>query len=278
MTAPTALARFALAYAEAGWAVFPCAVREKRPHGRLVPHGLKEAATDVDVVGRWWKAEPEANVGLVTGEGFDVLDVDGDAGFAELARRIGAAGRALEAGGIAVTGSGGAHYLFAPAGHGNRARMAPGLDWRGRGGYIVAPPSIHPSGERYKWALRPTAGAEMPQAPPWLLGLVDPPRAVRPSPTTPMPRTRDLSAYVYAAVKGELEQLQAAVEGHRNDALVRASFSLGQLVGGGHLQRDQAEYLLDAVARSIGLGEREIVQTMRSGIDAGIAAPRRLAS
>lgn len=267
----------ARAYAAAGWPVFPVEPRGKRPLGRLVPHGLKQATVDPGQVERWWAAEPDANIGLRTGITFDVLDVDGDEGFGELARRIAEAGRALEPGAIAATGSGsGAHYLFTPSGHGNRAKMAPGLDWRGEGGYIVAAPSIHASGERYEWALRPKAGAVMPAPPRWLIELVDPPKM--PRPPSPIPATRDTSAYVAAAVKGELEKLAATKEGGRNHALVAAATNLGTLVGAGVLERGQAEYVLEKVALAIGLEQREVTATIRSGLDFGIAHPRRIAS
>lgn len=65
----------ALDYAARSWPVFPCEPRGKRPLGRLVPHGLKEATTDPAVINGWWAKEPEANIGLRTGVSFDVLDI-----------------------------------------------------------------------------------------------------------------------------------------------------------------------------------------------------------
>ena len=54
-------------YADLGWPLFPCEPRGKRPLGRLVPHGLKEATTDHIIIDTWWHQEPQANIGLVTG-------------------------------------------------------------------------------------------------------------------------------------------------------------------------------------------------------------------
>ena len=71
------LAAAAEDYARREWCVFPCMPGDKRPLGRLVPHGLKDATTDLDVIRSWWRAEPLANIALVTGLRFDALDVDG---------------------------------------------------------------------------------------------------------------------------------------------------------------------------------------------------------
>src|ERR1039458_2652020 len=78
----------ALAYASRGWPVLPCEPRGKRPLGRFVAHGLTEATTDPATIEEWWRAEPEANIGLRTGVAFDALDVDSDEGMAALAIQI----------------------------------------------------------------------------------------------------------------------------------------------------------------------------------------------
>src|SRR5262245_39141743 len=75
---PNPLLRAALAYSARGWKVFPVEARGKRPLGRLVRHGLKEATTDEATIRNWWRREPRANVGVVTGaaSGVDVVDLD----------------------------------------------------------------------------------------------------------------------------------------------------------------------------------------------------------
>ena len=59
--------------------MFPVAVGDKRPLGGLAPRGLHDATIDIDVIRAWWRAVPNANIGLPTGHHFDVLDVDGPA-------------------------------------------------------------------------------------------------------------------------------------------------------------------------------------------------------
>ncbi|NLE75621.1 MAG: hypothetical protein GX605_02565, partial [Chloroflexi bacterium] len=137
----------ALAYAARGWAVFPCKPRGKEP---LTPHGCKDATTDAARVRAWWAKWPRANVGIACGpSGLVVLDVDGDAGRASWAQ-LGQSGQTP----TATTGKG-QHLYYQANGHhvGNSAgKLGPGLDVRGAGGYVVAPPSVHPSGAVYAWA------------------------------------------------------------------------------------------------------------------------------
>lgn len=147
------LGRAALVYAKAGFPVFPCLPREKAPHSDLVPHGHKEATTDPKVISKWWSEEPEANIGLVPGPGYAVVDVDpyngGDRSFRKIAN--GAEG-AFKATLQAETGGGGFHYLFSEAPQDLPGKLAEGIDLKRHGrGYIVVSPSIHPSGKRYKW-------------------------------------------------------------------------------------------------------------------------------
>jgi len=74
---PEALLAAALDYAGRGWRVLPCQPGDKRPHGKLCPHWRHDSSTDPEVITRWWTAEPHANIGLVTGLAFDVLDMTG---------------------------------------------------------------------------------------------------------------------------------------------------------------------------------------------------------
>ena len=86
---------------------------------------------------------------------FDVLDVDGPAG-AQAIRALAAAHGLHSSGPLVRTGGGGWHYYLAPTGLGNvHPRGLEHVDWRGRGGYVVAPPSRHASGHPYQWARWP---------------------------------------------------------------------------------------------------------------------------
>jgi len=157
----------ALSYASQGYAVFPlhtiagngcscgttCASPGKHP--RTV-HGVKDATTDQIQIRAWWQSSPDDNIGIATGNisGLIVLDVDGDEGegsLSSLELKHGKLPNTL----VARTGSGGRHLYFSlQAGqviHCSAGRIGIGLDVRGEGGYVVAPPSRHSSGGGYEW-------------------------------------------------------------------------------------------------------------------------------
>jgi hypothetical protein len=161
----------ALAYARHGWPVFPVRARAKTP---LTVHGLHDATTDPEQIRAWWTRWPDANIGVRTGDIFDVLDVDGDEGETEGARLFGDEDVELPPGPAALTPSGYVHLYFAPTGLGNRARFRPGLDWRGHGGYVVVPPSVGANGYPYRWWPLPDCWRdELVPAPAWLVALLE---------------------------------------------------------------------------------------------------------
>jgi Bifunctional DNA primase/polymerase, N-terminal len=146
-----------------------CGQVAKHPLGALVPHGLKDATTNRARVLAWWTQQPQANIGLATGYRFDVLDIDGP--FGAKAMRTFAGAHALHSSGPLVrTGGGGWHYYLAPTGLGNVGpRDLEQVDWRGRGGYVVAPPSRHRSGHPYQWVAGRHLDTALPDVPAALL-------------------------------------------------------------------------------------------------------------
>lgn len=149
----------AIEYASKGMAVFPLKPREKKP---LTAHGVKDATTDFDTITRWWKANPNANIGIACGQvsgGLLVVDLDersnGVSGFDSLHEWETENGQLPETA-RTITGKGGSHILFrVPHKESNRVDLLDGVDIRSDGGYIVAPPSIHPNGNRYEWEYDP---------------------------------------------------------------------------------------------------------------------------
>jgi hypothetical protein len=130
-----------------------CGQVGKHPLGSLVPHGVKDATCNRARILAWWTRHPQANIGLATGHRFDVLDVDGPAGTQAI-RELAAAHGLVSSGPLVRTGGGGWHLYLAPTGLGNACpRELQQVDWRGRGGYVVAPPSRHASGQAYQWVI-----------------------------------------------------------------------------------------------------------------------------
>ena len=162
----------ALEYARDGMAVFPghsvvtdrrctcgranCSSPGKHPRIR---EWQKKASTNEFRIREWWQRWPEANVCIATGQisGIVVLDVDprhkGDLSLQEFEATHGS----LPFTPVSRTGGGGCHYFFlSPNGaFPNKANVLPGLDVRGDGGFVVAPPSLHVSGDTYQWIKSP---------------------------------------------------------------------------------------------------------------------------
>ena len=150
----------AVLYAAHGWAVFPCVIEGKTP---ATQHGFKDASTDVDQVRRWWGRDPERNVAIATGEvsGIWVLDFDKKhpTCWDELEALCTSRGHDFDelrdAATIVETASGGEHWYFAlrPGSEikiGAALHGIKGVDWRGTGGYVIAPPSRTAKGA-YVW-------------------------------------------------------------------------------------------------------------------------------
>jgi hypothetical protein len=159
----------ALGYAKRGWPVFPVWPGQKTP---LTKDGFKSATTQREAILTWWHQWPDANIGIATGIAFDVLDIDGPEGRDALrAWLVEREYLFIGSGPIAYTGRGW-HYLFLPTGSGNAAGLVPKVDYRGLGGYIVAPPSLHPLGHHYQWYAHRPANTALPTAPAWLTELL----------------------------------------------------------------------------------------------------------
>jgi len=150
---PAPAEHVALHYLSFGWCVVPLRPREKRPLIRWQPYQEKRPSRRQ--VETWFRQNPGANVGIVTGavSGLVVLDIDpahgGDESIQAFERRYGGIPNTVEA----RTGGGGRHLYFRHPGGlvPSKVGLAPGIDLRGDGGLVVAPPSIHPSGRHYEW-------------------------------------------------------------------------------------------------------------------------------
>lgn len=273
----------ALGYAAEGGAVLPlhtavngqcscrradCSSPAKHPRLR---HGLHEATTDTDQIRQWWTRWPQANIGVRTGEASNlvVLDVDirhgGHHTLADLAGRDPAV---LDTR-LIRTGGGGWHLYFRHPGHAVRnsaGLLGSGIDVRGDGGYIVAPPSTHATGGQYR------IGDARPIAP--LPLSID--RAVEQSRfnITRAVNVRGGSAWTRAAFEREVALVATAEPGARNSTLIRAAFKLGQLVGAQALDRASVTSSLITAATHAGLSQREAAATVIRGVNAGTARPR----
>jgi hypothetical protein len=234
----------ALRYAQAAWPVFPCIGGEKAP---ATKHGFLDATTDPDKIIWWWSRNPDRNVAIATGTpGPDVLDVDvhkqgnGFAAFNRLHREglLGGASAYIR------TPSGGLHAYFAGSEQGNGRLPHHHLDFRSKGGYVVAPPS-HINGRHYELISRADGHGGLD----WTAAtrLLEPQSQPRPQ------RSDDRSTDAHRLA----EWVASQQEGNRNGGLFWAA---NRALEAG--LTDLGE-LTDA-ARRAGLREREIARTLAS--------------
>jgi Bifunctional DNA primase/polymerase, N-terminal len=221
---------------------------------------------------------PQANIGLATGHTFDILDIDGPGG-AQTIREL-AATHGLESSGPLVrTGGGGWHFYLAPTGLGNAqpAGLAH-VDWRGRGGYVVAPPSRHASGHPYQWAPGRNLDTPPGPVPAVLLERLQPRHRKRPPELAQLPATDGPGdRYAQVALAEELARVAAAPVGQRNRRLWESTRNLYNLVAVGALDHREVDQGLLAAADRCGLLGEEPQQTRRtlaSGRQVGLAHPR----
>ncbi|MBN9178774.1 MAG: bifunctional DNA primase/polymerase [Microbacterium sp.] len=261
-------------FAAVGVPVFPCVPDGKRP---LVEHGFHDAATDAGQVAAWWRRWPTANIGVPTGaaSGVEVVDVDRKAagsGFAAFgrARQAGLVGAWLA---VVRTPSGGMHAYFPtdpdrPQASWQAARAH--VDFRGAGGYIIAPPSVvnMPGGPRPRARYELIGGAQPGAAPLDAMALRDfldprPPLVVRRSITTRVEDAERLAAWVSALGEGE-----------RNRGLFWAACRMAEAGASPAATLDT----LSPAAERAGLPPREVAVTIRSAYRTIRTAPTRTAS
>lgn len=287
----------ALDAASHGWHVFPLRLGDKRP---AIPAWEQRATTDPDRITRCWTHAPY-NVGIATGpSGLVIIDLDrpkhpddtppadwaahgvtdGADVLAVLCARY---GQPYPGSTYTVrTWSGGTHmYFAAPQGEPLRntaGDSARGLGWkvdtRAVGGLVVGAGSTF-DGHPYKVV----HNAPVAPLPGWLAELL------RPAPLPPQrPVTVALgghgrrTAFLNAAVNGELARVTNSGEHEHNTSLYIAAVALGQLVAGGELSEADVTGWLSSAGLRVGQSEREAQRTIASGLRAGARRPRTVAA
>jgi putative DNA primase/helicase len=277
------LAGSALAIARRGFAVFPlhtprsdgsctCANNECESVGKhpRTGHGVKDATKDPSKIEAWWRRHPDANIGLRVGGGYCVIDVDGQEGFDSLRtleRKLGALPETLRA----RTGGGGEHRFFlvpSDIAIPNRVgKLGERLDVRSGNGYVVAPPSLHASGQRYKW-IEPSAPiAALP--PQWLGALTS-----RASGGATAPADGQSPDHEFQ-LRPHVEVIRVARPG-TNESLNRHGFIVGQLIAAGLADEAEAHAELLRAALQSGLPKVEARATLDRALLAGKTKPLSL--
>lgn len=278
----------ALRYARDGWRVLPVFPGEKRPRLKDWP---KQATTDSEIIRDWWVQMPDSNIGLATGResGFFVLDIDpkndGDEHLEALLAEHGPLPYTF----TVRTGSGGTHYYFRmpddfePTNSPGRLKGT-GIDVRGEGGQVLAPPSRTVIGE-----YRVKTVAEVSPAPEWLLDLIRPKAALGVVKDTgeiehrvgdeEIERQRQYAVNV--ALPAARKAVEQTTEGGRNQALNDNVLALAGIAAHGEnlISRDEvATEMLEACEANGLVGEdglSSFFATFESAWSAGLERPRQ---
>ena len=238
----TKILKYALQYARHGWLVLPLAPKGKAPFGKLAPNGVKNASKDENTIKSWF-GDGICNIGIATGGGSQiwVLDIDGPVGCLVWWDWEAKNGHVFTTAQRTGRPDGGRQLFFKyPKNHiiKSCAGIMSGIDVRGDHGYVVAPPSIHPSGRRYVWEGKaPTC-----TAPTKLIELVGTKRL----PTSPA-RTRPRSLYSNYGRKTEgqlLDDLGSCPRGGRDQKGYRVAVRMLELERSGDVPPGAAEEVL----------------------------------
>jgi hypothetical protein len=278
----------ALRYSSRGWKIFPCHAtgdKRKRP---LTENGLHDASADPAVITEWWgRRHPDALIGLPTGAtlGLVVLDIDVKAPAAYGYDTLGDLGFAiLPVTPMAHTASGGLHLYFLHPGTDFRntcgargAGIGPGLDWRGDGGYVIAPAP----GTGYSWD--PICNFRTTKPVPVPAGLM--PKKIEEH-RTPSPAVKPavgLSRYADAALDAACKAIASAPAGQQETTLNAECYSIGTLAGARAIPQDFARAsLLWAAENMTSYDPRrpwrriELTEKVNHAFDDGLRNPRAL--
>lgn len=278
----------ALAYARRGWAVLPVFPGEKRPRLKDWP---ERATTDTDVIRDWWVTMPDSNIGLATGRasGFFVLDIDPKSGGYESLARLEAEHSPLPYTYTVQTGSGGSHYYFAlpedfEVTNSPGRIHEPGVDVRGTGGQVLAPPSQTVVG-----GYRVRTSGEPAPAPDWLLDLLRPVVPLRVvdggksdpdrMPAADFDRCREYAERV--ALPAAVAAVAQTTEGGRNQALNDEVLALAGIAAhdAALLEEWNVHDAMISACADNGLlsddGRASFEATFRSAWSAGLTKPRQ---
>jgi hypothetical protein len=262
------------------FAIFPC--RGKVP---LTPHGCKDASTDADQIRAWEQRWPDANWAIATGSasgGLLVVDVDGiwDEPGAAWTRIANECGLNRVPGGLrTVCGLSGSehsmHWYFQldeglTLGN-TTGRLAPGIDTRCEGGYVIAPRSRHPDGGTYEWVM-PPGETPIVEAPAMLIDLL------QPLPRQPLPRVAppliggEVTGEGKRRLLGIVRRVEAATKGERHMVVFWAACRIGELVATNHVDAAFGIDTLRAAAGGLGFTQRELhtaERAIRDGVEIG---------
>lgn len=264
----------ALFYASRGWPVFPLVPGTKFP-----PRGLswpKAATTDSDQIRTWWENTPNANVAIATGgrSGLVVLDIDVKNDVDGVMSLAGIEDFEIDGFDLcASTPSGGFHIFYSiPPGMTIRnsvSKLAPGLDIRADGGYILAQPSqIDGRGYYFDW-MSPKFPDQLSVLPRCIIDLLNRDVASNP-PVNGVNLPYWIPPHIAPIINDRLRNIASAQPGRRNDTLNKNAFYLARYAKSGAISVSDLLNLLLVAALKAGLADQEALNTIQSALQRGL--------
>lgn len=288
MTPTSDMVHFALDYAGRGWAVFPCNPNTKHPlvgrlldaNGEKIPGtgGVKRATKDPQQIREWWARNPNAMIGVACGAASGIWAIDPDApkGPGQPDGRATWARLKMQHGYQAhththVTPGGGEHVVFRwradrPLTNSEGNITGSGINVRGEGGYIIAPPSRRADGKGYEIA-EPLDFFNFAEAPNWLYELLRPKRQTISERACSTVRRPGGSAQATGRIQGILNTVATTTEGDRNKVLFWGAMRVVDMIVDRTVppsEGDRAFAALADAAAHAGLSQHEIVRTLQS--------------
>lgn len=274
----------ALTYAaKLGWYLFPLKPHTKEP---ITTHGVKDAVNTAEGVQSFWQKYPSANIGVSCGaSNLAVIDLDSPQAIDRWYLTLAAFDLSNLITAIVATSKGEHWYFRQPSKlkitNTQKGRDKNGqveidkIERRGVGGYVVLPPSIHPSGVQYRWkqGLDPFS-VEMPELPFELALAIQPPRvAPVPVPIPPLPRANgEAERHAQNIVKKTARELAQTPKGAWHEEILKAARKVGGLVGAGLVEEQWTlETLLSAT--SARQDRRDSEHTLRQSLEFGKKFP-----
>lgn len=229
--------------------------------------GVSNASRDPQTIDSWWQTWPNAGIGIATGHGLDVIDVDSRSGLRDVADLM-AAERLPAAVAWARSGRSGGegfHVVVPSQGKaGNAQALLPGVDYRGEGGYFVVAPTRHRSLQAYEWLTT----SPLPEG--------DRLRGVAISVTLPWERPRAAGhpvtprevAWIDKRLAAQAAKVRHARPTQRNPAVYSAGVSMGAHVQQGWIPRGRVEEAILSAYRDAGGEDPDILRTLARGLAA----------
>ena len=266
----TSQLKAALEHAKNGLPVFPCDPATKKP---MISKWPENATTDPQTIAEWWRKFPNAMIGIPTGPRSGFLAVDSDVDHTkglDGESTLNALGELPDTFTV-LTPRGGKHRYFSynpdnPV-HNSASALAPGVDIRGVGGYVIGAGSINAAGLIYKCEI-PFGSVDLAPVPDWLYDRIRKGN-MPPAPLLAKINSDKHPSYFQSALRQETAHVASAAPGTRNNTLNKSSFSMGQISHMAPDQTENAKRALRNAASQNGLVDEDGEQAVRKTIDSG---------